>query len=50
MQHEGHGIARCTVEQLMRDPGLAGVIRGKPVRPTFSDKHVLSLAEGAEVI
>lgn len=38
MQCEGFGIARCTVERLMRDMGLAGVIHGKPVRTTFSDK------------
>lgn len=38
MQREGHDIARCTVERLMRDMGLAGVIRGKPVRTTVSDK------------
>ncbi len=38
MQREGFSIARCTVERLMRDMGFAGVIRGKPVRTTFSDK------------
>lgn len=38
MQREVHDIARCTVERLMRDMGLAGVIRGKPVRTTISDK------------
>ena len=38
MQREGFGIARCTIERLMRDMGLAGVIRGKPVRTTISDK------------
>lgn len=38
MRHEGFTIARCTVERLMRDMGLAGVIRGKPVRTTISDK------------
>lgn len=38
MQREGFDIARCTVERLMRDMGLAGVIRGKPMRTTFSDK------------
>jgi len=38
MQREGHDNARCTVERLMRDMGLAGVIRGKPVRTTVSDK------------
>jgi putative transposase len=38
MQREGYDIARCTVERLMRNMGLAGVIRGKPVRTTISDK------------
>ena len=38
MQREGFDIARCTVERLMRDLGLKGVIRGKPVRTTVSDK------------
>src|SRR4051812_28109503 len=32
------GFARCTVERLMRELGLQGVIRGKPVRTTISDK------------
>ena len=32
MQREGFDIARCTVERLMRDLGLQGVIRGKPVK------------------
>ncbi|MDC7685319.1 IS3 family transposase [Asticcacaulis sp. BYS171W] len=38
MKREGYGIARCTVERLMRSLGLQGVIRGKPVRTTVSDK------------
>ncbi|MEG3162968.1 IS3 family transposase, partial [Sphingomonas sp. LB2R24] len=38
MIREGFPIARCTVERLMREMGLAGVIRGKPVRTTISDK------------
>ncbi len=38
MNREGFAIARCTVERLMRDMGLQGVIRGKPVRTTISDK------------
>ena len=38
MMREGFVIARCTVERLMRDMGLHGVIRGKPVRTTISDK------------
>ena len=35
---EGHGVARCTVERLMRNMGLAGVIRGRKARTTISDK------------
>ncbi|MBA3519573.1 MAG: IS3 family transposase [Rhizobiales bacterium] len=35
---EGLNTARCTVERLMRHMGLAGVIRGKPVRTTVQDK------------
>jgi putative transposase len=35
MQREGFDIARCTVERLMRELGLQGVIRGKPVKTTI---------------
>jgi len=35
---EGISVARCTVERLMAEMGLQGVIRGKPVRTTISDK------------
>jgi transposase InsO family protein len=35
---EGHTVARCTVARLMVAMGLQGVIRGKPVRTTISDK------------
>jgi len=35
---EGVTIARCTVERLMDDMGLQGVIRGKPMRTTIQDK------------
>ena len=35
---EGQPVARCTVERLMRAMGLQGVIRGKVVRTTISDK------------
>ncbi|WP_342585955.1 IS3 family transposase [Zhengella mangrovi] len=38
MKREGFNIARCTVERLMTDLGLQGVIRGKPVKTTISDK------------
>jgi transposase InsO family protein len=35
---EGVIVARCTVERLMRRLGLQGVVRGKPVKTTISDK------------
>jgi transposase InsO family protein len=35
---EGVPVARCTVERLMADLGLQGVIRGKPIRTTVQDK------------
>jgi len=38
MRREGFKVARCTVERLMGELGLQGVIRGKPVRTTISDK------------
>lgn len=38
MNREGFAVARCTIERLMRDLGLQGVIRGDPVRTTVSDK------------
>ena len=38
LRREGFDIARCTVERLMRNMDLRGVIRGKPVKTTISDK------------
>jgi putative transposase len=38
LQRESFDVARCTVERLMRGMALQGVIRGKPVRTTISDK------------
>ena len=38
LQREGFDVARCTVGRLMREMGLQGVIRGKPIRTTVSDK------------
>jgi len=37
-RREGVVAARCTVERLMRRLGLKGVVRGKPVMTTVSDK------------
>ena len=38
LRREGLDIARCTVERLMHGMGLHGVIRGKHVKTTVSDK------------
>jgi len=38
LKREGFDVARCTVSRLMRDMGLQGVIRGKSVKTTISDK------------
>jgi putative transposase len=41
LMRENFDVARCTVERLMQSMGLQGVIRGSPVRTTFSDKAAL---------
>ena len=38
MRREGHDLARCTVERLIRDIGIEGVRRGKKVKTTWPDK------------
>jgi len=37
LNREGIGVARCTVARLMGALGLAGAVRGKPVKTTRSD-------------
>ncbi len=37
LRRDGHDIARCTVERLMRELGIAGVIRGRRKRPVDAD-------------
>jgi putative transposase len=36
LHREGFPVARCTVERLMRQMGLRGVVRGKKIRTTIS--------------
>ncbi len=38
MNRQGQAIARCTVERLMRDLGIAGARRGKRRRTTLPDQ------------
>jgi HTH-like domain len=40
-RREGFSAARCTVARLMRNIGLRGAIRDKPLRTTISDKAAL---------
>jgi putative transposase len=42
MKREGFDVARCTVAADAAQMGLQGVIRGKPVRTTVSDKARLA--------
>ena len=37
LQRDGTAVARCTVERLMRDLGLRGVVRGRRQRTTVAD-------------
>ena len=38
LRREGIGVARCTVERLMREMGLRGVVRGRKPRTTIPDE------------
>lgn len=38
LKREGRTVARCTVERLMRELGIRGVVRGKKVRTTWADE------------
>ena len=38
LRREGFDVARPTIQRLMREPGLQGVIRGKPDRTTVSNQ------------
>jgi hypothetical protein len=40
LRREGIAVARCTVGRLMRAMGLRGIVRGKTIRTTVSDKAV----------
>jgi transposase InsO family protein len=37
LNREGFEVARCTVARLMKELGLAGAVRGKPVKTTISN-------------
>lgn len=37
LNRQGHAVARCTVERLMREIGISGAVRGKKVITTITD-------------
>ncbi|MEF9908540.1 IS3 family transposase [Streptomyces sp. P9-A2] len=37
LNQQGHAVARCTVERLMRELGITGAVRGKKVVTTITD-------------
>ncbi|MFD7445123.1 IS3 family transposase [Streptomyces sp. NPDC059909] len=37
LHRQGHQVARCTVERLMRELGIAGAVRGRKIRTTIAD-------------
>jgi len=39
LKREGHRVARCTIERLMGQMGLRGVVRGKSKRTTVASDH-----------
>ncbi|MFE2095324.1 IS3 family transposase, partial [Streptomyces sp. NPDC059460] len=39
LNRQGHAVARCTVERLMRELGIAGAVRGKKVITTIPDQQ-----------
>ena len=41
LRREGHNVARCTIERLMRDLGLAGAVRGRAWRVTTQSQPAL---------
>ncbi|GAA1927254.1 hypothetical protein GCM10009753_71050 [Streptantibioticus ferralitis] len=40
LNRQGYAVARCTVERLMRELGIAGAVRGKKVITTITDPAV----------
>jgi transposase InsO family protein len=45
MNREGFDVARCTVERLMREMGLEGVVRGRKFKTTIPDEAALRPAD-----
>jgi transposase InsO family protein len=48
LERDGFPVARCTVERLMRQMGLQGVVRGKKTRTTIPDEAAARPADLVE--
>jgi putative transposase len=48
LHREGFPAARCTVERLMRQMGLQGVVRGRKIRTTIADEVAARAADLVE--
>ena len=45
LNRENTDVARCTVERLMREMGLEGVVRGRKIKTTIPDEAALRPAD-----
>jgi transposase InsO family protein len=45
LRRRGHDVAFCTVDRLMREPGLNGVVRGRRQRTTIPAKDGVRAAD-----
>ncbi|MGV0853896.1 IS3 family transposase, partial [Mycolicibacterium phlei] len=45
LRREGHRVAACTVDRLMRDEGLSGITRGRRHRTTVADRNAERAAD-----
>ncbi len=45
LNREGVEVARCTIERIMREQGLRGVVRGRTRRTTIADQHTARPAD-----
>jgi putative transposase len=48
LRSQGHDVARCTVERIMRQRGWEGARRGRRVRTTIADEHAARPADRVE--
>jgi putative transposase len=50
LRRDGVQVARCTVERLMRQHGLQGVVRGRRFRATIPDPALTAAARPADLV